>query len=137
TNLNTLRRNQELEEINPTRPFSFGLTDVVEFAEVLLNRDDLDAKADAYLQYLNDRFVLGDGHQIGHEGQLRKAKNLRELISIIQDQLKWAEMKNQTQIESHSALTARKMYNRINNLGGRFAGLISENGAPTGPFDQP
>jgi len=136
-NLNTLRRNQALEEINPTRPFSFGLTDVVEFAEVLLNKDDLDAKADGYLQYLNDRFVIGEGHQIGGEGPKRKATSLRELIAIIQDQLRYAEMKNQSQIESHSALTARKMYNRINNLGGRFSGLISENGAPTGPFDDP
>ncbi len=136
TNLNTLRRNQELEEINPTRPFSFGLTDVVEFAEVLLNRDDLDAKADAYLQYLNDRFVNGEGHQIGGEGPRRKATSLRELVAIIQDQLRHAEMRNATQIESHSALTARKMYNRINNLGGRFAGLIAETGASTGPFDQ-
>ncbi|HTQ10369.1 MAG TPA: hypothetical protein VMI31_09885, partial [Fimbriimonadaceae bacterium] len=136
-NLNTLRRNEILDERNPTRPFSFGLADVVEFAEVLLNKDDLDAKADAYLQYLNDRFVLGEGHQIGGEGPKRKATSLRDLVRIIQDQLRWAEMKNVGQIESHSALTARKMYNRINNLGGRFAGLIAENGAPTGPFDEP
>ncbi|HVT11546.1 MAG TPA: hypothetical protein VHE55_04715 [Fimbriimonadaceae bacterium] len=135
SNLMTLRRNSELEAINPTRPFSFGLKDVIKHAEVLLNRDDLDAKADAYLQYLNDRFVEGDGHPVG-DGPKRKATSLRELISIIQDQLKMAEMKNATQIESHSALTARKMYNRINNLGGRFAGVIAENGLPTGPFDQ-
>ncbi|HWA83441.1 MAG TPA: hypothetical protein VG820_08420, partial [Fimbriimonadaceae bacterium] len=135
SNLMTLRRNSELEAINPTRPFSFGLKDVIKHAEVLLNRDDLDAKADAYLQYLNDRFVEGDGHPVG-DGPRRKATSLRELISIIQDQLKMAELKNATQIESHSALTARKMYNRINNLGGRFAGVIAENGLPTGPFDQ-
>ncbi len=137
TNLNTLRRNLELEEINATRPFSFGLKDVIKHAEVLLNRDDLDAKADAYLQYLNDRFVEGDGHQIGGEGLRRKATSLRELVAIIQDQIKWAEQRNTTQIDSHSFLTARKMYNRINNLGGRFAGLIAENGLPTGPFDEP
>jgi hypothetical protein len=29
------------------------------------------------------------------------------------------------------------MYNRINNLGGRFAGVIAENGQANGPFDQP
>lgn len=137
SNLNTLRRNVALEEFNATRPFSFGLKDVIKHAEVLLNRDDLDAKADAYLQYLNDRFVEGDGHQIGDDPRKRKANTLRELVSIIQDQLRLAEMKNQTQIESHSSLTARKMYNRINNLGGRFAGVIAENGQPNGPFDEP
>lgn len=135
--LNTLRRNAELDALNPTHPFSFGLKDVIKHAEVLLNRDDLDAKADAYLQYLNDRFVEGPGHKIGDDPKLRKATTLRELIEIIQAQLKWAEMKNQSQIESHSALTARKMYNRINNLGGRFAGVISETGNTTGPFDEP
>jgi DNA helicase HerA-like ATPase len=110
---------------------------VIKHAEVLLNKEDLDAKADAYLQYLNDRFVEGDGHQIGGEGPRRRATSLRELVSIIQDQIRWAEQKNTTQIDSHSFLTARKMYNRINNLGGRFAGLIAENGLPSGPFDDP
>lgn len=135
--LNTLRRNRELDALNPTHPFSFGLKDVIKHAEVLLNRDDLDAKADAYLQYLNDRFVEGEGHRIGDDPKKRRATTLRELVEIIQDQLRWAEMKNLTQIESHSALTARKMYNRINNLGGRFAGVISETGNTTGPFDEP
>ncbi len=137
SNLNTLRRNQQLDEINATRPFSFGLKDVIKHAEVLLNRDDLDAKADAYLQYLNDRFVEGDGHQIGGEGPVRKAASLRELISIVHDQIRFAESRNQTIIDSHNFLTARKMYNRINNLGARFQGLIAENGRPTGPFDKP
>ncbi len=137
SNLNTLRRNATLEEQNPTRPFSFGLKDVIKHAEVLLNRDDLDAKADGYLQYLNDRFVEGDGHPIGDDPRKRKAHTLRELVQIIQDQLRYAEQRNISQIESHSSLTARKMYNRINNLGGRFQGLIAENGMPSGPFDQP
>lgn len=136
-NLNTLRRNEELEALNRTRPFSFGLKDIVKHAEVLLNRDDLDAKADAYLQYLNDRFIEGDGHQIGKKGELRKAESLKELTDIIQEQLRDAEQNNQSQIESHSALTVRKMYNRLYNLGGRFGGLVAEKGGQTGPFDEP
>jgi uncharacterized protein len=136
-NLNTLRRNADLEAENATRPFTFGLQDVIKHAEVLLNRDDLDAKADAYLQYLNDRFIEGEGHQIGGQGDSRKARSLRELCQIIQDQLRHAEQANQSQIESHSALTVRKMYNRLNNLGARFSGLIAEKGTPQGPFDKP
>ena len=68
--LNTLRRNKELEDNgNPTMPFTFGLKEAIKHAEVLLNRDDLDAKADAYLQYLSDKFVEGNGARIGEIGR--------------------------------------------------------------------
>jgi uncharacterized protein len=135
-NLNSLRRNAELDEIDPTRRFSFGLKEVIKHAEVLLNRDDLDAKADAYLQYLNQRFVEGEGHSIGNDGERYKASSLSELVDIVQRQIRWCEQNNQSQIDSHNALTVRKMYNRINNLGVRFAGLIAEEGRAEGPFDE-
>jgi hypothetical protein len=136
--LNTIRNNEAGYNGKPTKPFTFGLKDVIRHAEVLLNRDDLDAKADAYLEYLNDRFVETErGHQIGGEGELHQARTLNELVEIIRLQLRWCESRNMSQMESHNMLTIRKMYNRIGNLGGRFAGLIAEDGSPTGPFDQP
>lgn len=137
-NLNTLRRNGELEENNPTQPFTFGLADVIKHAEVLLNKDDLDAKADAYLQYLNDRFIEGDGHQIGGQGEKRRARSVDELVAIVRAQLDDAESKpNSSVYESHSIFTMRKMYNRIRNFGLRYAGLIAESSQPQGPFDEP
>jgi hypothetical protein len=136
--LNTLRNNSEGYNDKPTRPFTFGLRDVIRHAEVLLNRDDLDAKADAYLEYLNDRFVESErGHQIGKQGELKKAKSLSDLVEIIRMQLQWCEREGQTMIDTHHSLTIRKMYNRIGNLGNRFAGLIAEDGSPEGPFDEP
>lgn len=136
--LNSIRNNPDGFGGNPTRPFTFGLKDVIRHAEVLLNRDDLDAKADAYLQYLNDRFVASpEGHAFEKDGQKFKANNLRELVEIIGRQLAWCERNNQSQCESHHSLTIRKMYNRIGNLGTRFAGLIAEHGDPQGPFDRP
>lgn len=135
--LNTIRNNEAGYNGKPTKPFTFGLKDVIRHAEVLLNKDDLDAKADAYLGYLNDRFVETEtGHQIGGEGELHRASSLTELVEIIRLQLKFGESRNVNQIDSHNVLTIRKMYNRIGNLGGRFAGLIAEDGAPTGPFDE-
>ena len=45
--LNTLRSNEQLAD-NVT-PLTWGLNEVMQFAEVLLNRDDVDAKADALI----------------------------------------------------------------------------------------
>ena len=133
--LNTLRWNEELNGAgNPTMPFTFGLREAIKHAEVLLNRDDLDAKADAYLQYLSERFVEGNGGVIGGKGDVRRAKTLDQLCEIINDQLRHAELTGQNNIDSHSPFTVRKMYNRIRNLGRRFAGLIAEGQDPEGPL---
>lgn len=136
-NVNSLRRNAEVEESNPTRPFTFGLADIIRHVEVLLNKDDLDAKADGYLQYLNERFIEGDGHTVGGEGERLKANSLDELIDIVRKQIRFAESKNLSQYEGHSFFTMRKMYNRMDNIGKRFSGLIAERNDPQGPFDLP
>lgn len=135
-NLNTLRRNEELDADNPTRAFTFGLRDVVRHAEVLLNRDDLDAKADGYLEYLNDRYV-NEAHQIGRQGDAYQAATLEQLLEIVDKQIAWCEANQRMDHESHSIYTIRKMKNRLRNLGGRFGGLIAERGQPEGPFDEP
>jgi len=134
-NLNTLRRNEELEVENPTLPFTFGLRDVIRHAEVLLNRDDLDAKADAYLEYMNDRYVE-DKHQVGRQGDAYQADTLDELLAIVDKQIAWCEQNGKSDHESHSIFTIRKMKNRLRGLGGRFGGLIAERGKPSGPFDE-
>jgi len=134
TNLATLRRNEELDGLNPSRAFSFGLEDVIKHVEVLLNRDDLDAKADAYLQYLNDKAVKDTAKGININGEPRKATSLGELCQIVNDQLEEAQAKNQSTVESHSAFTVRKVYNRLYNLERRFRGLIARDGKPLGPL---
>jgi DNA helicase HerA-like ATPase len=137
TNLATLRRNEELNAINPSRAFSFGLEDVIKHVEVLLNRDDLDAKADAYLQYLNDKAIKESAKGINIGGELRLATSLTELCQIVHDQLEQAQGKNEQTIESHSAFTVRKVYNRLYNLERRFRGLIARDGKPLGPLTAP
>ena len=54
-NLNTLRTHPDLAA--NTEPLTWGLREVLEYAEVVLNRDDLDAKADAFIDFLADRVV--------------------------------------------------------------------------------
>src|SRR6267154_1751496 len=69
-NLNTLRTHPDL--IGDVEPLTWGLQEVVDYAEVLLNRDDIDAKADAFIDFLRDR-VLGrtfdDGFGTTHRVQ--------------------------------------------------------------------
>jgi hypothetical protein len=53
--INTLRSNEALS--HNLSPLTWGLNEVMQFAEVLLNRDDVDAKADAFIDFLTDRIV--------------------------------------------------------------------------------
>src|SRR5437879_5763584 len=54
-NLNTLRTHPDL--VGDVEPLVWGLAEVLDFAEVLLNRDDIDAKADAFIDFLGDRVL--------------------------------------------------------------------------------
>jgi len=54
-NLNTLRTNPEVT--GNVHPLAWGLQDIMEFTEVVLSRDDVDAKADALIQYINQKVI--------------------------------------------------------------------------------
>src|SRR5436305_7740797 len=54
-NLNTLRTHPDL--VGDVEPLVWGLREVLDYAEVLLNRDDIDAKADAFIDFLSDRVL--------------------------------------------------------------------------------
>ena len=63
--LNTIRSNAALRH-NVT-PLTWGLQEVLQFAEVLLNRDDVDAKADALIDFIGENgrtFSPEEGAQI-------------------------------------------------------------------------
>src|SRR3954463_8337326 len=53
--LNTLRSNEKLS--GNVSPLTWGLNEVMQFAEVLLNKDDVDAKADALIDFLQERVI--------------------------------------------------------------------------------
>ncbi len=53
--LNTLRSNAALQ--HNVSPLTWGLREVMQFAEVLLNKDDIDAKADALIDFIASRVV--------------------------------------------------------------------------------
>jgi uncharacterized protein len=135
-NLNTLRTNAELA---PTvEPLVWGLIEVLDFAEVLLNRDDIDAKADAFIDFLSDRVVrreFDDG--FGGEHRVETFADLERLFRSIFDGL---EMASRGDIwRTHHIATIRKVRNRLGNVSTRCKGLVTDDGPasdlPWGRFD--
>ena len=53
--LNTFRNNEAL--LDNVVPLTWGLREVLQFAEVLLNKDDVDAKADALIDFITQNVI--------------------------------------------------------------------------------
>lgn len=119
-NLNTLRTHPDL--IDSVTPMSWGLKDILEYTEVVLNRDDVDAKADALIQYIRQR-VVDQSSEVGR--QQFTVRNFQELNRWFDAVLKEMEESNRSEWKTHHYATIRKVYNRLSNLSTRYQGLIS------------
>ncbi|HEU5169154.1 MAG TPA: hypothetical protein VFU46_01380 [Gemmatimonadales bacterium] len=135
-NLNTLRTNAELA--GTVEPLVWGLTEVLDFAEVLLNRDDIDAKADAFIDFLADRVVRRDFEDgFGDRHRVETFADLERLFRSIFDGL---EMASRGDIwRTHHIATIRKVRNRLGNVSTRCKGLVTDDGPssdlPWGKFE--
>lgn len=119
-NLNTLRTHPDL--IDSVTPMSWGLEDILEYTEVVLNRDDVDAKADALIQYIRQRVV----NQASEVGRLQfTVRNFQDLNRWFDAVLKDMEESNRSEWKTHHYATIRKVYNRLSNLSTRYQGLVS------------
>lgn len=119
-NLNTLRTHPDV--ISNVHPLSWGLDEVMKFTEVVLNRDDVDAKADALIQYINQRVV----RQTVEVGKKRlTVRDFRDLKEWFDSVLKEMEERGLQDWKTHHYATVRKVYNRLDNLVTRYRGLIS------------
>ncbi len=135
-NLNTLRTHPDL--VDAVAPLTWGLQEVVDFAEVLLNRDDIDAKADAFIDFLRDR-VLGrtfdDG--FGNEHRVQTFADLDRLFRSIFDGLELSGRGDMWR--THHIATMRKVRNRLSNISTRCKGLVTDDGPasdlPWGKFE--
>ncbi|HET7790672.1 MAG TPA: hypothetical protein VFK78_07725 [Gemmatimonadales bacterium] len=128
-NLNTLRTHPDL--VHDVEPLVWGLAEVLDFAEVLLNRDDIDAKADAFIDFLADR-VMGrkfdDG--FGGEHEVRSFADLDRLFRAIFDGLEAAGGGRGDMWRTHHIATIRKVRNRLSNISTRCKGLVTDDGQP-------
>lgn len=135
-NLNTLRSNEALQA--NTEPLIWGLREVLDYAEVLLNKDDVDAKADALIDFLAER-VIGrefDDSSLGRTFFVRSFADLDEFFRAIFARLE----EGRGEIwKTHHVATIRKIRNRLGNISTRSKGLVTDDGdvndLPWGAFE--
>src|SRR6476661_4899966 len=138
-NLNTLRTNEALAA--NTEPLVWGLREVLDYAEVVLNRDDIDAKADAFIDFLAERVV---GREYQDEMLRRKPflvqsfADLEEFFRAIFDFMELLGKGGEVW-KTHHVATIRKVRNRLSNISTRSKGLVTDDGVasdlPWGHFE--
>ncbi len=135
-NLNSLRSHPDL--VGSVEPLTWGLHEVLDYAEVLLNRDDIDAKADAFLDFLADR-VVGKtfNDEWGGRHRVESFADLEKLFRAIFDGLEATGGRDMWR--THHIATIRKVRNRLLNISTRCKGLVTDeeggNDLPFGAFD--
>ncbi len=135
-NLNTLRSHPDL--VGSVQPLVWGLREVLNYHEVLLNRDDIDAKADAFLDFLADRVVEKEFRDDwGGTHRVRSFADLERLFRSIFDGLEQAGRSDVWR--THHIATIRKVRNRLINISTRCKGLVTDDGSandlPFGAFE--
>ena len=135
--LNTLRSNEEL--LHNVTPLTWGLREVLQYAEVLLNRDDIDAKADALIDFIKERVVDRKFDQDPHLSREHTVQSFADLEAWFRDLLRGLEKANAESWRTHHIATIRKVRNRLSNISTRCAGLVTDTGEvsdlPFGSFE--
>ncbi|MBA3258442.1 MAG: ATP-binding protein [Gemmatimonadales bacterium] len=128
-NLNTLRTHESLAA--NTEPLVWGLREVLDYAEVVLNRDDVDAKADAFIDFLAER-VVGREYQDdmlrGKPFHVLSFADLEEFFRAIFDFMEVLGRGGEVW-KTHHVATIRKIRNRLSNISTRSKGLVTDDGA--------
>jgi uncharacterized protein len=135
--LNTFRNNEAL--LDNVTPLTWGLREVLQFAEVLLNKDDVDAKADALIDFIKENVVDKEFEADNVLKKNHRVESFADLDAWFRDVLQGLENKNGESWRTHHVATIRKVRNRLSNISTRCAGLVTDSGAvsdlPFGSFD--
>jgi DNA helicase HerA-like ATPase len=136
--LNTLRSNEAL--LDNVTPLTWGLREVLQYAEVLLNKDDVDAKADALIDFIRERIVDREFHDAALNGGRRYlVRSFADLDAWFRDVIQHLEQKGGESWKTHHVATIRKVRNRLSNISTRCAGLVTDEGTvsdlPFGSFE--
>jgi len=141
-NLNTLRTNEEL--MHNVNPLSWGLEEIFDHVEVLLNKDDIDAKADAFLSFIKEKVINQDkldSHYCVHK-KIKNFNDLEEWFQRVFAEAGGEENNNgegKQQWRGHAVPTVRKVYNRLMNIKTRCKGLVTNDSSshdlPWGNFE--
>jgi DNA helicase HerA-like ATPase len=140
-NFNTLRTNDHL--IHNVNPLSWGLEEIFDHVQVLLNNDDIDAKADAFLSFMKEKVINQDkldSHYCVHK-KIKTFNDLEEWFQRIFSEAGDEEKGNgegKQQWRGHAIPTIRKIYNRLMNIKTRCKGLVTNDASshdlPWGEF---
>jgi hypothetical protein len=135
--INTLRSNEALQD--NVAPLTWGLREVLQYAEVLLNKDDVDAKADALIDFIRERVVDREFRDELLGNKVHVVRSFAELEAWFKDVLQAVERTNKESWRTHHVATIRKVRNRLVNISTRCAGLVTDSGdvsdLPFGNFE--
>src|SRR3954464_2007127 len=123
--LNTFRNNEAL--LDKVTPLTWGLREVLQFAEVLLNKDDVDAKADALIDFIREQ-VVDREFSDPMLSKKHKVQSFADLDAWFRDVLQGMEKKDGESWRTHHVATIRKVRNRLSNISTRCAGLVTNTG---------
>jgi hypothetical protein len=134
--LNTFRNNEAL--LDNVTPLTWGLREVLQFAEVLLNKDDIDAKSDALIDFITENVVDKEFSE-PILSKKHRVQSFADLDAWFRDVLQAMEKKDGESWRTHHVATIRKVRNRLSNISTRCAGLVTDSGAvsdlPFGSFE--
>lgn len=134
--LNTFRNNEQL--LDNVTPLTWGLREVLQFAEVLLNKDDVDAKADAVIDFIKEN-VVDKEFSDSILQKTHRVQSFADLDAWFRDVLRGLEQKDDQSWRTHHVATIRKVRNRLSNISTRCAGLVTDAGTvsdlPFGSFE--
>jgi DNA helicase HerA-like ATPase len=135
--LNTLRSNEALSD-NVTA-LTWGLREVLQYAEVLLNKDDVDAKADALIDFIKERVLdRRFTDELFPPDKVFEVKSFADLDEWFRTILRALEAKDDQSWRTHHVATIRKVRNRLSNISLRCQGLVTDDGSvsdlPFGSF---
>jgi hypothetical protein len=127
-NLNTLRTHEALA--GNTVPLVWGLREVLDYAEVLLNKDDVDAKAGAFIDFLGERVVGRPFHDTTLSDEPLEVRSFADLEDFFRRIFEFMEVqaKGSEVWRNHHMATIRKVRNRLGNISVRAKGLVTDDG---------
>jgi len=137
-NLNTYRTNEHL--LHNVYPLTWGLEQIFDHVQVLLNKDDIDSKADAFLSMIKENVInkKPNSNYLAFE-PVKTFTDLENWFQRVFAEIEGQEQgsEGKTQWKSHATATIRKVYNRLMNIKTRCKGLVSNSSEPRDLFDQP
>lgn len=118
-NLNTLRTHPDL--MHNVSVLQWGLREIFEYTEVLLNRDDVDAKADAVLALIEEKVIRSPDQEYTFGLKVTNFQRLEEWFRTVIESM---EAENKKEWKSHHIATIYKVRNRLLNITNRCKGLV-------------